>query len=533
MRTGVPGAMSRPLAFGAPIGYHGTVKLVTAEQMRELDRRAIQDAGIPGAVLMENAGRAVVSVLQERYGGVHRRHVTVFCGTGNNGGDGFVIARLLRLAGANVQLIVAGDPGRIQGDALTHFRLLDAVGVRPCSGPPSDGICVDALLGTGSKGAPRGDHAQAIRWMNAGPGPRVAVDVPSGVDSDSGATPGEAVRADLTVTFGYPKVGLFLPPGADRVGELVVSNIGFPWDSLSCLTPYAWMRAEDLCELVRPRARDAHKGMYGHVLVVGGSRGMSGAPTMAAMAALRAGSGLVTVAAPSSAQWLIAAKSAEVMTVPVSEVDGALCAGSFEQIQRAAESCDVLCVGPGGARLPEAQALLARVASEIDRPMVIDADGLNAIAGVPGQVAERSTATILTPHPGECGRLLGMETEDVQVDRIRAVRRAAERYRAVVVLKGARTLIADGRAGRDFVPVAVNTTGNPGMATGGSGDSLTGIIGSLVGQGLGDFDAACLGVFLHGRAGDLAAAGIGESGMIAGDIIGMLPGAMRELEGSR
>jgi len=551
------------------MGYHCIVKIVTAEMMRALDWRAMEEGGIPGVVLMENAGRAVFEFLAERFGPVRERAFCVVCGTGNNGGDGFVTARYLKLAGGRVSVVLVGDPSKIKGDARVHFDLMQRIGLTPVPGPPAGDILVDALLGTGITGAPRAEYAEAVRWINDRHRPIISIDIPSGVDSDTGATPGEAVRATATVTFGYPKLGLFLAPGADCVGELAVRDIGFAWDVLECETPYWWIRPvlgsgfwisdcsiRNLKSRIQSslrRPREAHKGLFGHVLVIGGSRGMSGAPTMTARAALRAGAGLVTVAAPESAQALIAAKLDEAMTLPLPEREGALCEASFEPIRAMADRCDVLCLGPGATQEPEAQSVILRVLTEIDKPTVLDADGLNALARRPDALPGREAPIVLTPHPGECGRLLGIEAGAVQADRIGAVRRAAERFGAVVVLKGARTLVCDGRrvpllsppsnGGKRVVPpllerggvggslpVAVNTTGNPGMATGGSGDSLTGILGALIGQGLDACDAACLGVYLHGRAGDLAAEERGEAALIAGDIIEALPHAIRELE---
>ena len=504
--------------------------MVTAEVIRELDRRAIEEAGIPGVVLMENAGRAVFDFIQERFGPVRDRHFWVFCGTGNNGGDGFVAARYLALVGARVHIELAGEEDKIAGDARTHYNLMRQEGVRPGIGAPSAGIKVDALLGIGASGAPRGDYAYNIRRINADSYPTVSVDIPSGVDADTGKTAGEAVRATVTVTFGYPKLGMFLAPGAECAGEIVVSDIGFPWETLKPENAYRWIQSVDLRGLIPRRAPESHKGMFGHVLILGGSRGMSGAPTMAARAALRMGAGLVTIAAPDSAQALIAPRIDEAMTRSLPERDGALAGSAFDFVVDSAARADVLCIGPGATRKPEARDLMLRVLREIDKPAVLDADGLNALADRPESMGERTAAAVLTPHPGECARLLGVETDCIEADRIGAVRKAATRYHTVCVLKGRRTLIADGRPGKESAPISINTSGNPGMATGGSGDSLTGIIGALIGQGHDAYEAACLGVYLHGRAGDLAAETVGETSLIAGDIIDAIPEAIRELE---
>ncbi len=499
--------------------------------VRALDRRAIEEAGIPGAVLMENAGRAVFEQIRERFPPLRDQLFSVYCGTGNNGGDGFVVARYLSLAGARVRVQIAGDEARIEGDAATHYRLMQGIGVRPGIGEPGPGVKIDALLGTGATGAPRGEYAYTIRRLNADSYPTISVDVPSGVDATTGRTPGEAVKAAVTVTFTYPKLGMFLAPGADCVGELVVSHIGFPWEILKPEHDFTWIRADEMRGLLRKRPAEAHKGLFGHVLVLGGSRGMSGASAMTATAALRAGAGLVTVAAPESAQPIIAARLSEAMTVALPEDQGALAESGFAELSEVAERADVMCVGPGATQNPQAQQLMVQALREIDKPTVVDADGLNALAGNADSVRQRQAALVLTPHPGECARLLDRETDSIQEDRIAAVRETAARYRAVCVLKGRRTLVADGRSTKAPIPVAINTSGNPGMATGGSGDSLTGIIAALLAQRLDALDAACLGVYLHGRAGDLACTRRGEAGLIAGDIIEAIPDAIRELEG--
>ena len=506
------------------------MKVVTSSVMQDLDRRAIHDMGVPGVVLMENAGRAVFEVLCERFGPLRARHIAVFCGTGNNGGDGFVVARYLKLAGADVRVHLAGEMDRVRGDAASHLAVLRSLGVSVTQELPSAEIAVDALLGTGAHGAPREGIAEAIGHLNRTARHVIAVDVPSGVDADTGAVPGAAVLADITVTFGYPKLGLLLAPGTWLAGEIIVRDIGFDWSVLPASSPYRWVDAEEVRACFPKRPRDAHKGTFGHVLVVGGSVGMSGAPTLAARAALSCGAGLATVAAPESAQRLVAPRADEVITKPVPECAGALCAESLDQVLDAATLADAVCIGPGGTRLPGAQTLFRRLMVEIGKPMVADADALNALAEKPVDLTNRNAPIVLTPHPGECGRLLGISAAQVQEDRLGAVTQTAKRYRAVVVLKGARTLIADGSSSEVEVPVAVNTTGNPGMATGGSGDVLTGMIGALLARGIGAFEAACAGVYLHGLAGDLAAASLGEHSMVAGDIIRFTSAAIKTLE---
>ncbi|MCC6731339.1 MAG: NAD(P)H-hydrate dehydratase [Chthonomonadales bacterium] len=508
------------------------MRVVTAAEMRDLDSRAIGEAGMPGVVLMENAGRAVASVLTRRFGGLVGTRVHVACGTGNNGGDGFVVARLLALGGARVAVSLAGDAERVRGEARVHLSLLHAAGAERVDVVGDADLYVDALLGTGSRGAPREPHASAIRRMNASGRPIVAVDIPSGVDADTGAIEGDAVDATVTVTFAFPKLGMFIAPGAARVGDLVVDHIGFAWTSLGADASAEWFQAEDAHALLVPRRRDAHKGDFGHVLICGGSDGMSGAPTMAARSALRAGAGLVTVAAPRTAQRVVAARLEEAMTMALPEERGALSAAAIEPLRRAAVRCDALCVGPGGSRQPGASDAMLGLLVGADIPAVVDADALNALAARPDALRGRKASTVLTPHPGECGRLLGTDAAGVQSDRVSAARRCAGRYGAVVVLKGSHTLVCDGRgpANRERT-VSINTTGNPGMATAGSGDSLTGIVGAFLAGGMDAWDAARLGAHVHGRAGDLAASVLGERAMVAGDIIDQVSAALRDLEG--
>lgn len=514
------------------------MKIVTTDQIRDLDRRAMIEGAIPGVVLMENAGRAVFTFAVEHYGSLHGKSVEVACGTGNNGGDGFVIARYLHLMGADVTLTVCGDPDKIRGDARTHYAILSNLGIRPQEPPGAPDLIFDALLGTGFTGMPREEMAQAIQRINARGCPVIAVDIPSGVHADTGETPGDAVRAAQTVTFAYPKRGMFLPPGADLVGELIVRDIGFDWESLKPETEDRWLRPETLRCLLPRRPREGHKGDFGHLLIVGGSWGMSGAPTMTARAALRAGAALVTVAVPQSVLPMVAARLDEAMTVGVPEASGVFGAQSFERVQEAAEKCDALCIGIGAGQQPDTQAFLLRLAREVEKPLVLDADALNALALHPKALFGRTLPTILTPHPGECARLLNRSTAAVQADRRSAVVGAAEKFGAVVVLKGARTLVASPpdpaleAAGEESRFVAYNTSGNPGMATGGSGDTLTGILGALLVQRyapISAFDAACLGVYLHGAAGDLAAQ-TGQIGRVAGDIAEHLPQAILNLQ---
>lgn len=520
------------------------MKVVTAEIIREMDRRAIAEFGIPGIVLMENAGRAVVEVIRRECGDLRGRRVVVFCGMGNNGGDGFVIARLLHLLGAAPFVWRVGNLESLKDDARTHFHIARSLSI-PCIGfsgeyspANSEDIIVDALLGTGVKAAPRDAYAEAIQAINESGAAVFAVDIPSGVDADTGATPGAAVRATHTITFAYPKLGLYLFPGAECVGKLHIADIGFDWKLLEADTPYQVIQPVP----VKKRRADSNKGEYGHVGILAGSRGMAGAPALVARAAQRVGAGLVTVLAAACVQPTIGAKLDEQMTIPLPDMDGVVSGAAFDAIAKFAEKGTVLCIGPGLTTAEETVTLVQRLLVEIKRPIVLDADGLNALAQKPdfvrGRPDDPNAPLILTPHPGEAARLLGTSIEAVESDRIQAVRELASRYQAVALLKGRHTLLSD-PSGR----VYINTSGNPGMATGGSGDSLTGILGGLLAQAFaghrhGSPEATppntlavvAQGVHLHGLAGDLAAEQVGETGLVAGDIIAHLPAAIRLLE---
>lgn len=493
-----------------------------------MDRVAIEELGVPGVVLMENAGAAVAREVMALCRHTDLRRVHVLCGTGNNGGDGFVAARNLLLSGHGVTYEIVGDPERIQGDALTNLRILRSLGLEPSS-RSGEAVLVDALLGTGSSGAPRGAIAQAIREIRASGLPVVAVDVPSGVDADSGAVPGEVVRADVTVTFGYPKPGLLLYPGAAFAGRVVVDAIGMDWSRTGVPTCCRWYGMTDARVALPRRPRDAHKGAFGHVLIIGGSAGMSGAPSLAARGALRSGAGLVTVATPRSVQPIVAANIPEAMTVPLAEDHGTLAAESMDGLAASIERATVCCLGPGLGRTSQAAAFARQFVAQCTLPLVMDADGLWAIGGQEAIVRSRHAPTVMTPHPGECAHLLGTDTATVQSNRLSAARQLADRYGCTAILKGAGTVICHSTASPQQDSCTIVTTGNPGMATGGSGDVLTGVVGSLLAQGLPPYEAACLAAFVHGLAGDIARNCRGEHGLVAGDIAERLADALKEL----
>jgi len=479
--------------------------LYRAEQVRELDRTAIEEHGIPGAELMERAGRAAYRLL--RQGWPDARVISIVCGIGNNGGDGYVVARYARTDGLEVQVLQLGDPQRLRGDALTMAaRFREAGGtIAPFQGlPEATELIVDAVLGTGLERAVAGEWAQAIDAINRHPAPVLAIDIPSGLHSDLGSILGTAVRAEATISFIGLKQGMFTGSGPDCCGDIRFDALQVPAAvyARQILSARRLDRTQ-LGGLLARRPRSANKGSFGHVLVVGGARGYSGAARLAGEGALRTGAGLVTIAThPDHAAYLNLSRP-ELMCLGV---EGPMA------LEPALARATVIAVGPGLGKDSWGKGLLARVL-EAEHPLVVDADALNLLATAP---ASRDD-WVLTPHPGEAARLLGTETGAIQADRFGSVRRLRDRCGGVVVLKGAGTLVL----GPSHRPVGVCTGGNPGMATAGTGDVLTGMIAALIAQGLDLEDAAAAGVCLHAAAGDAAAAS-GERGLLASDLLARL-----------
>jgi len=488
--------------------------LYTAAEVRELDRIAIEQHGVPGFELMRRAGRACYRWLCRLWPGENT--VTVYCGAGNNGGDGFVIATQALLAGKSVRVILTAAPERLSGSALEAYRRLCETGLEAepfaSAAAPTRGVVVDAILGTGLGGSVRGVAAQAIDQINGSDLPVLAVDIPSGLCSDSGSVLGAAVRARATCTFIGLKRGLFTGSGPAHTGAVHFDDLALPDVVTGALPPTAeLMRIDDIGMALGRRPRDAHKGNFGHVLVVGGDHGMAGAAAMAAEAAGRVGAGLVSVATRPDHVAAVVARRPEVM---VSGVNGR------HELEPLLTRPTVIAVGPGLGQSAWSEQMLHRVlASEL--PLVVDADALNLLAGVlAGAARERRGNWILTPHPGEAARLLQCDSAAVQADRFAAAAELAARYRAVVVLKGAGSLVAS-----DGATVTVCPYGNPGMASGGMGDVLTGVIGGLVAQRQPLHVAARLGVLVHALAADRAAEH-GERGLLAGDVLASLCGVV-------
>jgi NAD(P)H-hydrate epimerase len=514
------------------------MKLVSADEMREIDRRTIEEIGIPGVVLMENAGQGAADRLCRAFASLHPGPVLVLAGKGNNGGDGYVIARYLLNRGWRVRTIATAAPEAIGGDAGIHLQALRRCGAEvtfasdskalgaALEGHRDIALIVDALLGTGLASEVRGLYAEAVDWINDAPAPVVAVDIPSGIDATTGAILGRAVRADLTVTFALAKIGHANHPGAALTGQLEIVDIGIPTALLEPAgADHVLVDAAAAVQLLPPRQATGHKGTFGHLLVVAGSVGKTGAAAMTAEGGLRAGSGLVTVACPAAVQEVLAIKLTEAMTASLPGVEGALSLQALGEIESLLEGKNALALGPGLGQTEEVRNLVRRLVGGCPAPLVLDADGLNAIAERPDVLLERSgEAAVLTPHPGEMARLTGKTVAAIEADRIGAAREFARRYQVVLLLKGARTVIAlpDGR-------VRINGSGNPGLASGGMGDVLTGMIGAFLAQGLPPGDAAILGAYLHGRAADRLLERLGDAGMIASDLLREVPAARREL----
>lgn len=515
------------------------MRILSAEAMREVDRAAIEDLGIPSLVLMENAAIGVVEAMGKAFG--EAESAAIFCGPGNNGGDGLAVARHLAVRGWEVRVFLFTGGRELSGDAAVQLGICRKAEMPVLEVASGEGltsaleaaaecdVVVDALFGAGLTRPLEGLFAQVVEGLNALPAPCVAVDLPSGLAGSQARPIGPHVQAALTVTFAAPKVAHVFPPASDAVGEMVVTDLGIPprlVDEVEEETgDLHLLMGEELAELLPEREPGTHKGDYGHALIVAGSPGKAGAAILAARAAVRAGAGLVTVAVPEPILQTVDLGSIESMTLGLpAGGTGQVAEGAADVLLDAAEGKAVVALGPGMGQEAVTAAAIRRIALECPLPLVLDADGLNAFAGRAGELSSRRAETILTPHPGELGRLLGISTSTILEDRVAAARGAAEETGAIVVLKGHLSLVASGTA------VFVNPTGNPGMATGGTGDVLTGLIAGLLAQGLDALDATLVAVYLHGLAGDLAASRMGEAPLAASDLIEILPAAFSALK---
>ena len=512
------------------------MKVLTAAQMREMDRRTIEEFRISALQLMENAGTRVVEALLQDFPDIAQRNVVVLCGKGNNGGDGLVIARLLRKQDVAPAVILCADPEALVGEAAKNLeRWREGGGQLRIVRTPEEWqrergtllratVVIDALLGTGLKGPVEGLLRTVIEDVNALPTRCVvvSVDIPSGLSSDTADSPGPAIRAHDTVALAAPKLGEVLPPNRDSVGFLRVVDIGIPaklWAERTDLKIHL-LEPGEFRQIALSRRPSSHKGTYGHALLVAGSRGKTGAAVLAASGALRVGAGLVTVATPQSVWATVAAGLPEMMTHPLPETDAqTISMSSFDYGGFAAlcEGKNVVAIGPGLSTHTETQSFIIKAVRECPLPLILDADGLNAFAGHAKDLRERCTPFLaITPHPGEMARLLGRATAEVQAHRLEIAQEVAAQCNAMVILKGQGTIVA-APDGSTFI----NDSGNPGMATGGTGDVLTGMLAGLTAQfGTGDWARVLgLGVFLHGRAGDFAAAKLGQHSLLASDLV--------------
>jgi hydroxyethylthiazole kinase-like uncharacterized protein yjeF len=520
------------------------MKLVTSAQIRELDRRTVEEFKVKGETLMARAGEGVAYSVRRiaELAGFVDPCIHLIAGRGNNGGDAFVAARHLKEMGFFVEVWMAGHLNQVKGDALKHMSRLKPAGVHVHEMPTMEDweyaiahpfiaeIIVDGVLGTGITGPARGPAAGAIRYIRsqANDALCVAIDVPSGLNADTGEAEGGAVLADLTATMGLPKVGLIEPAAAEHVGSIEVIDIGLPPELIEDVDTdetRELIHPSDLKALFPRRRRVSHKGDYGHALLLGGARGYAGAIALSARAALRSGVGLVTVLAPESCRCEIAGACLEAMIAGGAETaEGSLSAKVWKEWLPKLDQFTAVLVGPGLTRHPESAKLVRSILAECPLPLVIDADAISVMEGEAKALARKGRKQILTPHPGELGRLLGKDGKAIQANRLGHAETAARETGSVVVLKGAGTIIAE--AGQRS---QINMTGNPGMATGGTGDVLAGLITGLLAQGFGAFDAARAGVYVHGRAGDNAAWRKSQVSLTAGDVIDELPFGFRDL----
>ena len=520
------------------------MKLVGTDQMRDLDRRTIEESNVSGETLMDRAGQGVADVARRmsEIAGFTNPFVLLIAGRGNNGGDAFTAARHLKEMGFDVEVWLAGAANEVRGDALKHLSKMKTAKVpfyelptkedwdETLRNPVGADVLIDGVLGTGSSGPARGPAVGAIQYINARSRDSlvIAIDIPSGLDADTGKAEGEVVRADVTVTMGLPKRGLVEPAALEYVGSVEVVDIGIPPDYVEQVPPEddrELVYLTDIKPLFPRRKRASHKGDYGHVLLIGGARGYAGAIAMAARAAVRSGVGLVHALVPESIAGVVAGASLEAMVVGARETEsGSLSIELWKEWKERINKFDAVLLGPGLTRHGDSLALVKEILQGCEVPLALDADALSVLEGQAGLLAKAGCSIVITPHPGELSRLIAKDSAAIQADRCGAARAAAQATGAVVVLKGAGTIVAEkGRV------LGINLTGNPGMAKGGSGDVLAGLLAGLLAQGLPPYDAARAAVYIHGHAGDMAAWRKSQAGINAGDLIEEIPYVFRDL----
>ncbi|MGH2375774.1 MAG: NAD(P)H-hydrate dehydratase [bacterium] len=507
--------------------------LPTSHEMAALDRRAADEFGVPTLLQMEAAGRQVAEGAA-RMITAHNPRVVIVAGKGNNGGDALVAARVMTAAGWRPTVVLLARDADVGGDAGVNLKSarragLDISNLDTLATPGLRGLftgadlIVDGLFGTGFHGPVVGLAARAIEAINGSGRPVLAIDIPSGVQGDTGAVEGPAVRATATVTMGFPKPGLILLPGAQYAGEVWVADVGHPQRLIESAGIHTWLVTRAMVDAAIPaRPMDSHKGAFGRVLIVAGAVGYTGAAVLSALGALRGGAGLVNLAVPQSIYPIVASVVVEGMPVPLADHEGALAESAADQVVDLTRSADVVACGPGLSRLNGPRSIVRRLVAECTRPLVLDADALNNLAGSAADLKRARVPVVITPHPGEMARLMDVTTREVQKDRLASARAGAERFGVTVVLKGARTIVASPDGTAYVIP-----TGNPAMATGGMGDVLTGAVAALIGQGLTPPIAAWTGAYLHGLAGDLAAQARGPAGILAREVADHLPAALR------
>ncbi|HUL44137.1 MAG TPA: NAD(P)H-hydrate dehydratase [Bacteroidota bacterium] len=518
-------------------------RVVTSTEMQACDRLAIRNLRIPGSILMENAGRGVVEKMIDRYGSLNGKSVLIFCGKGNNGGDGFVVARHLIEAGSAVSAVLVGNASGLKGEAkqncLIWKTLVKRLGARgnvsfvelksaqPLRRFTQPDFIVDALFGTGVHGEVRGIYKDVIDWMNRSHARSISVDLPSGVDADNGRVGNVAVEADLTVTIGMQKIGLIIGDGRTYAGRVEAVNMGIPAAIFPPVSRTAFLVDRGQVRRNIPaRPLSAHKHSVGKIVVIAGSNGLTGAAAMTSQSAMRSGAGSVILCTPASVYPILARKLTEVMVEPYSETpQGTLALGSYQDLLKRISWADIVVLGPGLSRNKETEELIQKLVARIELPLLIDADGLNAFSGKRNLLAQhRSREVIITPHSGELSRLTGVSSAEIDSGRVEYARTSAKKFRVTVVLKGAPT-VTSSESGIAYI----NSTGNPAMATAGMGDVLSGCIAGLWGQGMNRTEAAYSGVFIHGLAGDFCNGKLGDRGLLSTDVQNILPEIIREV----
>src|SRR5665648_374342 len=514
------------------------MKVVTSQQIREIDRKAIEENNLSGLILMENAGLRIFQSLKNIYPDLRLKKIIIFAGSGNNGGDGFVVARHLYNYGAKVKVFLLTPFNKIKGEAEENLNIINKMRVELIEAETTkleeiqkaiqnSDLIIDAILGTGLQGKVTGLKAKIIDLINIANKEVVAIDVPSGLDADTGKIEGPCIKAAHTITLALPKIGLLIFPGASYAGKITIEDIGIPSYLLKNNKIKTNMVTKEIVKPLLPfRATYSHKGSFGKVLILAGSAGMTGAAYLASEAAMRSGAGIVVLGIPRSLNPIMEVKLTEVMTLPLAETEKqSLGEEAEETISKLMKNYSVLGIGPGISRQAETQRLVRKIIEKSNIPLVVDADAIYALSEDPTILKKTKTPLVITPHPGEIAKLINKDVDYILNNQLDITREIAQKYGIVVVLKGARTIIAN-KEGETYI----NVGDNSGMATGGSGDVLTGIICSLIAQGADNFSAAITGVYIHTLAGDLARGIKGERGMIAGDILSQVPQAFLSFE---